>query len=581
MKIAHLTTVDLSLRFLILPQLEAASEVAESIGISSPGDYVAQLESRGIRHVPLRSSTRGADLRADLRSIAEFWSVLRAEKPDILHTHNPKPGVYGRIIGRVAGVPIVVNTVHGLYATPESPLLKRMIVYLLEGVASMFSDMELVQNPEDLKLLAARRIVSRRKLRLLGNGVDLERFDPVRVGALRSQVRDELGLSESDVAVGMVGRLVAEKGIAEFVEAARLVGSDTTFFVIGPDDLDKSDSLGRHTIEAGNKAGVRFLGMRDDIDGLYGALDIFVLPSHREGFPRAAMEAAACGLPLVLTNIRGCRQVVESGSNGYLVSVRDSRALASSIQALVDDPELRRRMGDASAKKAKREFNEEKVVEIVMRAYRELASRKGIAWLWDEATTDVTIRPATLGDANSIANLHAAQIETGFLSTLGVGFLRLVYRALLQSAVGIVVVADSGGDVVGFVAGTSDTSAFYREFGARNFLRAFWRIIPALLRPRTWQRLWETLSYGADDHEVPAELLSMVVAPRARGRGVGSKLVTELLGLGVHKGVDTMRVVVGELNDPAIALYAQCGFVTRQTFQLHAGEQSLEMLWRS
>jgi len=581
MKIAHLTTVDLSLRFLILPQLVAASEVAESIGISRPGQYVAELESMGIRHLPLHSSTRGSDLRADLRSVAELWSLLRREKPDILHTHNPKPGVYGRIIGRIAGVPIVVNTVHGLYATPESPLLKRFVVYLLEGIASRFSDMELVQNPEDLELLVAKRIVSRRKLRLLGNGVDLDRFDTVRVGASRSRVREELGLSESDVAVGMVGRLVAEKGIVDFVEAAKLVKSGATFLVIGPEDPEKSDSLERQTIEAGNKAGVRFLGMRDDIDALYGALDIFVLPSHREGFPRAAMEAAASGLPLVLSNIRGCRQVVEPGSNGYLVHPGDPRALASSIQALVDDPELRRRMGHASAEKAKREFDEEKVVEIVMRAYRELASRKGLAWSWDRASTDVTIRPATLGDAETIASLHAAQIETGFLSTLGVGFLRLVYRALLQSALGMVVVADSGGDVVGFVAGTSDTSAFYREFATQNFLRAFWRLIPAVLRPRTWQRLWETLSYGADDHVAPAELLSMAVAPGARGRGVGSRLVTELLGQGAYLGVDTMRVVVGECNKPAIALYTQAGFVTRKTFQLHAGEQSLEMLWRS
>jgi hypothetical protein len=125
MRIAHLTTVDLSLRYLILPQLEAALEWGESIGISAPGEHVAELEERGIRHIALSSSTRGMSLGSDLRAMRQLWKVLKSEKPDILHTHNPKPGVYGRVLGRLAGVPIVVNTVHGLYATPDSSPIKR------------------------------------------------------------------------------------------------------------------------------------------------------------------------------------------------------------------------------------------------------------------------------------------------------------------------------------------------------------------------------------------------------------------------------------------------------------------------
>ena len=178
MKIAHLTTIDMSLRYLLLPQLEAARDLGESIGISAGGEFVPDLEARGIRHITLASSTRGMNLLADIRAVGQLWKVLHRERPDILHTHNPKPGVYGRIVGRLAGVPIVVNTVHGLYATPESSFPKRAVVYTLEWLASRFSDVELIQSPEDFEFLWRRKIMPRSKLRLLGNGVDLGRFRP-------------------------------------------------------------------------------------------------------------------------------------------------------------------------------------------------------------------------------------------------------------------------------------------------------------------------------------------------------------------------------------------------------------------
>ncbi len=150
----------------------------EVIGISARGDDVPFLEARGLRFVELEGSTRSMNPRADLRAAWSLWRILRAERPDILHTHNPKPGLYGRVLGRLAGVPLVVHTTHGLYAAPDDRLVKRLVVYGLEAVASRFSHVELVQNPEDLELMRRYRIAPRRKLRLLGNGVDLQRFRP-------------------------------------------------------------------------------------------------------------------------------------------------------------------------------------------------------------------------------------------------------------------------------------------------------------------------------------------------------------------------------------------------------------------
>jgi glycosyltransferase involved in cell wall biosynthesis len=379
-RVAHLTTVDSSLRYLLRPQLRAVRDRGgESIGISAPGPYADELAAEGIRHVPLGSSTRGMNLLADLRAAAELWRILRRERPDVLHTHNPKPGVYGRIVGRLAGVPVVVNTNHGLWATDDDRFLKRFVVLALEALAARFSHAELIQNVEDLELLTRRRINVSARTELLGNGIDLDRFAPDTVDPKdRLAVRDELGAGPDTIVVGMVGRMVAEKGYPELFEAAARLDGRYVVAAIGPDDPAKPDAITPAQREAAARAGVIFLGQRDDVERLYAAMDVFVLPSHREGFPRAAMEAAATGLPIVATDVRGCRQVVVDGVTGLLVPVRDPERLAIAISALGDDPSCRRQMGIAAARRAREEFDERRIVELVLSTYRDVAARRGL-----------------------------------------------------------------------------------------------------------------------------------------------------------------------------------------------------------
>ncbi len=384
MRVAHITTVDLSLRYLIWAQLRGSVEAGDDvIAISAPGPYVTEVEQAGIRHIPLRSSTRGMNALADIRSAVELWRILRRERPDVLHTHNPKPGVYGRIVGRLARVPIVVNTQHGLYATEDDSRAKRAAVYALEALAGRCSDAELVQNPEDLELLRRLHLVRPSRARLLGNGVDLTRFDRARVDRarvgthVRAAIRSELHVRDDQIVVGIVGRLVAEKGYPELFEAMRELGDEYVLAAVGPIDAEKPDALPASVREAAERDGVRFLGMRTDVDALYRGMDLFALPSHREGFPRAAMEAAAMGLPLVVTDVRGCREVVDDGVNGFLVPVRDASSLAKAIRRLGEDPVLRGQMGAESARIARDRFDEQQVVRIVLDTYTDLAARKG------------------------------------------------------------------------------------------------------------------------------------------------------------------------------------------------------------
>ncbi|MGH7185729.1 MAG: glycosyltransferase family 4 protein, partial [Pseudomonadota bacterium] len=285
--------------------------------------------------------------------------------------------VLGRIAARVAGTPVVVNTVHGLYGTDDGGA-RRAMYLTMERVAAACSDFEFCQSREDLDVLRALKIVRPDRSLYIGNGVDLAVFDPAAVD--RGAVRAALGVDETTIVVGTVGRLVWEKGLREVFEAAerlRAAGLDVRFIVVGPRDEDKSDAVTRETVTELERRGViRFLGLRRDVRDLYAAMDVFVLASYREGFPRSAVEAAAMGLPLVLTDIRGCREVVEAGQNGFLVPVRNVEALEAAIVQLINDPQLRRRFGEASRKKAMDAFDERRIIGQILDVYRMLMAEK-------------------------------------------------------------------------------------------------------------------------------------------------------------------------------------------------------------
>jgi glycosyltransferase involved in cell wall biosynthesis len=374
-RLVHLTTTDMSLDWLLGPQLQAFAVAGfEVIGMSAPGPHVPALEAAGIRHVAVEHATRAISPTDDLAALVELRGLFQRLQPDIVHTHNPKPGVYGRLAARSTGVPVVVNTQHGLYATPEDPLARRAFVYSLERMAASCSDAELVQNEEDVETLA-RLGVDRGKLAVLGNGIDLTRFAPDPSGEVRQAVRAELGVTDDEVVVGLVGRLVAEKGYREVFAAAELLRArapQARFVVIGPEEHAKADALTEGELQAARTNGVLLLGQRTDVERLYTGMDVYVLASHREGFPRSAMEAAATGLPVVATDIRGCRQVVDHERNGLLVPVRSPQDLADAVERLVAAPDLREKMAAAAIEKAQRDFDQQRVIDLTLETYRRL-----------------------------------------------------------------------------------------------------------------------------------------------------------------------------------------------------------------
>lgn len=375
LRVAHLTTIDLSLQVLLRTELQADVEGGfEVFGISAPGPAEDELRSWGVTPVVVPSLTRAWSPRDDARAARELIAVLRRLRLDVLHTHTPKGGVLGRVLGRVARVPVVVDTCHGLWATTEDGLRKRALVVGAEAVAAAFADAELFQSAEDQRRMARWLHVPSE---VVGNGIDLSRFEPDPEA--RGKVRAELGIAEGELLVLGVGRRVAEKGIREYAAAAHELRGRAQFCWVGPADPDKPDALSE-------LPGVQWLGMRTDMPAVYAAADVFVLPSYREGFSRSGMEASATGLPLVVTDVRGCRELGEPEREVLRVPPRNAPAVTRAVARLLDDAALRSRLGRAARERALTHYDQRAVAARSVATYAAVARRKNLGWQLGEET---------------------------------------------------------------------------------------------------------------------------------------------------------------------------------------------------
>jgi glycosyltransferase involved in cell wall biosynthesis len=383
LRVAHITTVDQSLRYLLLNQMRSIAQAGyEVTGISAPGSDVPVIESMGIRHIAVPLTRRLSPL-ADLRALVQLYRIFRREQFTIVHTHTPKPGLLGQLAARMAGAPVVVNTVHGFYFHEHMPRLWREFYITMERIAARCSDLVLSQSREDLDTAIRLGICPRERIQLLGNGIDVQRFDRNRVDpATLAHLRSTLGLPSGVPVIGFVGRLVVEKGILELARAVQQVQSrfgPVTLLIVGGVDREKAGALNHEDIQAAaGTATCIFAGVRQDMPDMYALMDVFALPSYREGFPRAPMEASAMGVPCVVTNVRGCREAVEHERNGLIVPLRDVDALAEALISLLRDHDRRRAMGDAGRRMAHEQFDERLVFQRVLAAYHRLLHEKGV-----------------------------------------------------------------------------------------------------------------------------------------------------------------------------------------------------------
>ena len=380
--VIHVATADMGLRFLLLNQIRAIQAAGYRVmGISSDGPYRAEVEAAGVPVLPI-TMHRAISPGGDLVALARLVQLFRRLRPTIVHTHNPKPGLLGQLAARIAGVPIIVNTLHGFYFHAGSSSRQRRFYIALERIAARCSHAILSQNREDLATAIQERICTPGLISYLGNGINIAHFNQQTLkDEHQAALRAELGIPDDALVIGAVGRLVAEKGYHELFAAFRDLAQtrpNLHLLVVGPEEPAKADGLTAQTaVDYGIADRTHFVGLRHDMPEMYGLMDVLAHASYREGFPRAPMEAAAMGIPVVATNIRGCREAIFDRQNGILVRVKNAAALAQGLARLLDDSTLRHAMGTLGRRIAVREFDEQVVFERVLATYERLLKERG------------------------------------------------------------------------------------------------------------------------------------------------------------------------------------------------------------
>lgn len=372
LKIAQVTTSDMALRFLLLDQLQLLQLMGhEVVCICSPGRWIPELRERGL-HVETIPIWR-TPAASDLLTLSALYRTFKAHRFDVVHTHTPKAGLLGPIAARMAHVPVVMHTAHGLMFHDRMSLVAQALYWLPEKITATCSHRLLLQSREDVNRAAASRLCPPDRITWIGNGIDLSRFSRASV---RGAVRREFGLSETDFVVGCVGRLIRGKGIDELMTAAHRLAeacSRIKFLLIGFDEKDHPQQVAINRFEPLIRSGTMvFAGAQIDMPRCYAAMDMLVHPSRREGIPRVCLEAAAMQLPVIASDIRGCREAVVHGETGLLIPVRDSFALVQAIQTMRLNPGFRHAMGVAGQRHMAANFDSRMVLERVGEVYRSI-----------------------------------------------------------------------------------------------------------------------------------------------------------------------------------------------------------------
>jgi glycosyltransferase involved in cell wall biosynthesis len=357
----------LSHRLALAQGAMAAGFRVHLVGDVEDPDEMLEAQKAGIEFHRIVMTRGGTNPMHDLKSLHTLKRLMKALRPDIVHNVTAKAIFYGTQAARACGARGVVNSVSGFgyaYASHSRRLL-RGLMNAAYGCSFRPANVRIVvQNPEDRAAVLRLCPTAESRTRLIvGSGVDLTEF----------QVTPE---PSGIPTVLLPGRLLREKGIYEFAAAAeelRRSGHAARFLLAG-----KLDPLNRGALTASEVqdlcAGSRleWLGERKDMPRQMSHANIVCLPSYREGAPKALIEACAAGRAVVTTDTPGCREIVRSGENGLLVPPRDATALAAAIRQLIENPDLRRRMGLAGRARAESEFGIERVVQRHLEIYREL-----------------------------------------------------------------------------------------------------------------------------------------------------------------------------------------------------------------
>jgi glycosyltransferase involved in cell wall biosynthesis len=348
----------------------AGYEVALATRVSR---YQEAIEREGIRVFPLRWFERASTMPGrELATMVELLRIYRQFRPDIAHHVALKPVIYGALAARLTGVPTIVSAIAGLGFVFQSKsrtarALRPLVASAMRFTLNPHRGCVIVQNDADRRALIDQALAVEDRIEIIrGSGVDLAQFAATPE-------------PEGPPVVVLPARMLWDKGVGEFVEAARMLRADKVqarFVLVGQPDRQNPHSVARSQLEAWvHEGAVEWWGLRLDMPAVLSHAHVVCLPSYHEGLPKVLLEAAACARPIVATDIPGCREIARPGENALLVPVGDAKSLADAIRTLLADPQLRRTFGAAGRRTVEQQFTDQMVAQQTLALYARLLGK--------------------------------------------------------------------------------------------------------------------------------------------------------------------------------------------------------------
>ncbi|MEQ8745993.1 MAG: glycosyltransferase family 4 protein [Pyruvatibacter sp.] len=354
-----------------LPQARAAKAAGYDVHVAMQDAVDARARDTDALTFHSLPLARGfANPAHEMRALLRLNTLVKTLSPQIIHAYTLKPVLYAGLVSRWQNIPLAASVTgvgsFFLGTSPRDKLIQKVLMPALRlALAGRRPCIAIVQNPDDETLVTRQLGVGEANaVRIKGSGVDLTVFSPAE------------STPPPPVRVVLAARLLADKGVNEFAAAARMLkaqGVDADFILAGTPDPENRSSIPQQTIiDWVNRCSVRWPGHVDDMAVLYRGAHIACLPSYREGLPKALLEAAACGLPIVTTDVPGCRDAIIDGQTGTMVPARDAQALATALRTLIEDPDLRARYGKAGRAFVANGFSVETITQQTLETYERL-----------------------------------------------------------------------------------------------------------------------------------------------------------------------------------------------------------------
>jgi N,N'-diacetylbacillosaminyl-diphospho-undecaprenol alpha-1,3-N-acetylgalactosaminyltransferase len=382
--LGFLSHLDLNLYLFRAPIMQKLIEAGHHVFAICPmGEYNEKLRAMGCHVINYEIERQGLNPLKEMKAVDAIYEAIKELKLDLLHTFTAKPNIYGTFAAKRAKVPVILNLVEGLgsFYVEESfknTLVKTLMEHLYKR-AFKISDGCVFVNSDDPKYMIEKSMISREKVHLIKSvGIDTSYFNAENVIPEKQIALKKALHVNHHIVILMVARAIWHKGVKEYYDAANALTqnyNNLKFLLVG--DTDEGNISCADTTYL-NSGCVTWLGHRNDIFELTALSDIYVLPSYREGVPRTLLEAASMAKPIVTTDTVGCREVVEDSVNGFLVPIKDSLALQSKIEILINNKDLRRSMGEKGRIKALKEFDIHIVLKHYVTLYQKFLSLEGI-----------------------------------------------------------------------------------------------------------------------------------------------------------------------------------------------------------